>query len=97
MRPAATHRRRPCQPPSGEWWVNSGRARDGAGPLGLSPRGPAGARNAALHDGGGQGGLLQLNPVDEAAADYWNSAPTSHELGVADLFFVDSGDVKVEG
>ena len=43
-------------------------------------------------------GLLKLNPVDESAADYWNTAPTSHELGVADLFFAEGNDpVKVEG
>lgn len=42
-------------------------------------------------------GLLKLNPIGESDTDYWSNAPPSHELGVADLFFVDSDAVKVEG
>ena len=57
--------------------------------------GPGGAA-ARPADGSSGEGLLKLNPIDESAADYWSNAPPSHELGVADLFFID-GDVKVEG
>lgn len=73
---------------------SSKRARDGAlvddTPMTAS-LGRASDSSMMMHSG-----LLELNPVDAVSADYWNAAPTSHELGVADLFFVDS-DVKVEG
>ena len=80
---------------------SSKRPRDGAS---MSPgdaqRGAA-ARTAALPEAtGGAGGgfdppgLLKLDPVDESAADYWTTGPTSHDLGVADLFFVSDVDVS---
>ena len=52
--------------------------------------------SAAAEGGQGHEGLLKLDPVGESETDYWASAPTSQELGIADLYFNDSGDVKVE-
>ena len=41
---------------------------------------------------------LKLDPVAGESADYWATLPSdANNLGVADLFFVNDGDVKVEG
>ena len=62
---------------------------------------PASARQAALLPAGGASGdpgLLKLDPVAGESADYWATLPSdANNLGVADLFFVNDGDVKVEG
>ena len=60
----------------------------------------SGAGSSIGHGGHGHEAILKLDPVTEADADYWNSAPSA-DLGIADLYFGDvltgSGEVKVEG
>ena len=94
-------------PPAGQSAAAAKAQSDGAGSSTKRNSSKRSRADAAAEDGAGGGaedgadggaGLLKLNPLDESAADYWSAAPpTSHDLGVADLFFNDTGEVKVEG